>query len=194
MGFDRESDGHHVGGDDHEPAADAPAEREADERDAYEAATGGTDRVTVLFAAGDNEDEVASLLDAARDRAHDDRRRAKREWLAGVLDDPPIPDTDDEAILAVYRRALVTLVTNYDPESGALVASIATQSPYNLDWIRDGAFFNHALDLLGLTDWVERRNRWCPTRRPNRRSGGRLRSTHPTTREWNATWSASGRR
>ena len=71
-----------------------------------------------------------------------------------------MPDTDDEAVLALARRALVTLVSNYDPKSGALVASIATQNPYALDWPRDGAFFNHALHLLGLGEWVEKRNRW----------------------------------
>jgi hypothetical protein len=62
--------------------------------------------------------------------------------------------------LALARRALVTLVTNYDPDTATVVASIATQSPYGEDWPRDGAFFNHALDLIGLGDWVTAHNRF----------------------------------
>jgi hypothetical protein len=54
----------------------------------------------------------------------------------------------------------VTLVTNYDPETGAIVASVATQSPYAQDWPRDGAFCNHVLDRIGRSDWARKRNRW----------------------------------
>ncbi|MDZ7732957.1 MAG: glycoside hydrolase family 15 protein [Acidimicrobiia bacterium] len=36
-----------------------------------------------------------------------------------------------------------------DRETGAVVASITTQPPYALDWIRDGAYLNEALLAAG---------------------------------------------
>lgn len=109
---------------------------------------------------------------ATRDRAVDrltrlragastaDLRAAKREWVTAHLADAPLPATDDPAILAVCRRALVTLVTTFHPDRGAIVASIATQSPYAEDWPRDSAFFNYVLDLIGKSEWVTQRTRW----------------------------------
>src|ERR1700737_3266699 len=47
--------------------------------------------------------------------------------------------------------------------SGAIVASIARQPPYFLDWPRDGSFFQHALDVAGVLPWVSQRARWYST-------------------------------
>jgi len=182
MAFVGESSGHQVGSDAHE-IDDIPDRRRP--RDAYEDATdgalsgndryagqttgalarpltfvGGTATATVVLAAGETGDGVVDAIETVRDRDPAAVRRAKRDWLTGLLGDAPLPDTEDAAVRGLCRRALVTLVTNYDPESGAIVASIASQSPYALDWPRDGAYFNHALSLLGLHDWVEKHNRW----------------------------------
>jgi hypothetical protein len=89
-----------------------------------------------------------------------DLRRRKEAWVRDHLADAPMPDTDDEAVLAVCERALVCLVTTFEPGNGAIVASIATQSPYGEDWPRDSAFFNYVLDLVGKPEWVRRRNEW----------------------------------
>jgi len=125
---------------------------------------------TVLFAAGADEAEAGSALGTARNRSFEEIRVEKEDWLDDLLGDAPLPNRNtaarvhDEAaasaIESTARRALISMVTAYDPESGAIVASITTQPPYGEDWPRDGAFFNYVLDLIGLHDWVEKRNRW----------------------------------
>jgi uncharacterized protein (TIGR03382 family) len=111
----------------------------------------------VLVAAGPDSSGAGASLGRARSTPFERLAGAKEAWIAGLLAQAPWPATDDGAVSALARRALVTLVTDYDPRSGAIVASIATQSPYGEDWLRDGSFFNHALDLIGLGDWVRQR-------------------------------------
>lgn len=125
---------------------------------------------TVFFAAGADETEAGTALGWARDRSFERLRREKENRLDDLLGDAPLPNRRTvvrehgqaaaEAVEATARRALISMVTAYDPESGAIVASITTQPPYGEDWPRDGAFFNYVLDLIGLHDWVEKRNRW----------------------------------
>jgi hypothetical protein len=180
IGFAGASDGHQVGGDAHEPVAPEPTATDA-YADACDGPLSGTDAhsgrttaamsrrlsfdddtatATALLVAGPDEPAVDAAIGTLRERDAASLRADKRAFYESLLADAPMPDTDDEAILALCRRALVTLVSNYDPRSGAVVASIATQNPYALDWPRDGAFFNHALHLLGLESWAERRCRW----------------------------------
>lgn len=184
------SDGHQVGGDAYEPTASpvgqaGPLQDAYDDlRDGRlqgndqfagqttgalvadlefdDSASGTTDAAheQVLFAAGATASESTALLEDYRDRSFAAVDREKREWISDLLDDPPLPDTDDTAVLALCKRALVSLVTSYDPQSGAVVASICTQSPYGEDWVRDGAFFNYGLGVAGLGDWIDKRNRW----------------------------------
>ena len=58
----------------------------------------------------------------------------------------------------VDRRALIAIANGQTTSSGSIVASIARQSPYGEDWVRDGAFFNYALDLAGHPEMVEQHN------------------------------------
>lgn len=184
MGFDTPSDGYQVGGDAYEPAASSAGEG-GPTQDAYDDATDGELRgnetytgqttgalatpldlsdepatATLIFAAAEGSDDARATLDRTRDQAFDALDREKRAMFDELLADAPLPNTDDPVIRSVATRALVTLVSNYDPQSGAIIASIASQSPYYLDWVRDGAYFNYVLDLIGLHDWVETRNRW----------------------------------
>ena len=132
--------------------------------------SGGVAEETVVFAAGADETEAATALGAVRDEPFERLREDKEAWIADLLSEAPLPNRetiagrespeDTDAIVATARRALTTLVTTYDSESGAVVASITTQPPYGEDWPRDGAFFNYVLDLVGRHDWVEKRNRW----------------------------------
>jgi len=73
-----------------------------------------------------------------------------REWLGQAC----LPDTDDEDVLAVVKRALLLNAVVRDESSGALGCSVATQPPYALDWSRDGTYMNVMLDMAGYTDWV----------------------------------------
>lgn len=74
------------------------------------------------------------------------------DWLSGLA----LPTTDPEA-RAVARRALMNLRVGTDLDTGAIVASISRQPPYGLDWPRDGAFFNVALDISGQSEIATRR-------------------------------------
>lgn len=131
---------------------------------------GGAAEETVVFAAGDDEIEANTVLGRVRNEGFERIRANKEAWLAETLADAPLPDREAietvegestaASIMATVRRALVVLVTNYDRESGAIVASISTQPPYGEDWPRDGVFFNYALQLIGQHDWVDKRNRW----------------------------------
>jgi hypothetical protein len=131
---------------------------------------GGTAEETVVLAAGADETEAGTALGSVRSRAFETLRERKEAWIGDLLSAAPLPNREaiaereseeaTEAMMETARRALTALVTTYDPESGAIVASITTQPPYGEDWPRDGAFFNYVLDLIGKHDWVEKRNRW----------------------------------
>lgn len=183
IGFVEASDGHQVGGDAYEPLAAPDGKVPGPTQDAYDDAadgrltgndsyvgqttgamrtpldlTSGTATATAVYTAAADAETAGALLASARTRRVDDEAAAKRAWLEGLLGDFPLPDTstagERDAIDRLIERALVTLVTNIDRESKAIVASVATQSPYGEDWPRDGAFFDLALDLGGLHDVV----------------------------------------
>ncbi|MDZ7730179.1 MAG: hypothetical protein U5K37_03310 [Natrialbaceae archaeon] len=180
FGFAGQSSGHQVGADRNESGTETPA-------DAYEDAaslplegsaeyTGHTTGVvttdldlsdgqateSVILAGARTPSEATAVLEAVRDRDFEsDIRPEKESWFESLLGEAPMPATDDERIRRVCQRALVCLVTATEAtEDRAIVASIATQAPYALDWIRDGAYFNYALEIAGLGDWVADRNRW----------------------------------
>jgi hypothetical protein len=175
---------------------------------------GGVAEETVIFAAGADESEAGTALGAVRDDPFGAIREAKEAWIADLLADAPLPDReaiaaresaeDTHAMMATATRALTTLVTTYDPESGAVVASITTQPPYGEDWPRDGAFFNYVLDLIGQHDWVETRNRWYASLQQQTvdslAEGDVLKATEPSQRtslntlqaNWNMNYYADG--
>ena len=67
-----------------------------------------------------------------------------------------LPKTEDARVLEVSRRALMNVRVGTDRDSGAIVASVSRQAPYGLDWPRDGAFFDAALDAAGFPEMVEK--------------------------------------
>ncbi len=69
-----------------------------------------------------------------------------------------LPATDDPELTAFAQRTLISILQGVDADTGAIVASVSQQPPYHLDWPRDGAFFNAALQVAGLTDLVDQRN------------------------------------
>ena len=113
-----------------------------------------------MLAGGTDAAEAAATLDTVRAAGPRQVVAAKQAWFDDQLADAPMPGTDDPDVLAVARRALVSLMSVVDRRSGAIVASVATQSPYGEDWPRDGAFFDHVLDLIGQHDLVAQRLRW----------------------------------
>ncbi len=102
--------------------------------------------------------DALGLLHEARAATADQQRAATDTWWANFLAPAHLPDTDDPAVQAFARRALIVIRTATDNASGAIVASLAPQVPYGFDWPRDGSFINYALDLAGYPDLVTRHN------------------------------------
>ncbi|HKA27748.1 MAG TPA: hypothetical protein VKH82_00110 [Candidatus Binatia bacterium] len=120
----------------------------------------GVAEATFDIAIGATKAEAYALLRSVRAESPDAQRAATESWWADFLAPARLPDTDDATITAFAKRSLIAARTATDDASGAIVASVATQSPYGADWPRDGAFINHALDLAGYTDLVSRHNRF----------------------------------
>jgi hypothetical protein len=120
----------------------------------------GTARATFYVAAAGTRDEAYALLDDARKRPPETLRADTEAWWRTWLAPAHLPDTDDPLITAFAKRSLIVMRTVTDNASGAIVASINTQSPYGEDWPRDGSFINYALDLAGYPDLVTRHNRF----------------------------------
>lgn len=116
----------------------------------------GLATVDVVLAAGPTAAQARSLIAGPRsgrlviDAAAD----AVSSWLSGLA----LPETDPDA-RAIARRSLINLRVGTDRATGAIVASISRQPPYGLDWPRDGAFFNVALDISGQSEVVTQRAR-----------------------------------
>lgn len=81
---------------------------------------------------------------------------AEDEVLAWIAD-RRLPAESTEEVARVARRSLINVRVGLDANVGALVASIARQPPYYLDWPRDGAFFNLLLDVSGQSERVDLR-------------------------------------
>lgn len=79
------------------------------------------------------------------------------EWLKAWLKPLQLPTSLSPQIQKVARRGLINLRVGNDSATGAVVASIARQPPYGLDWPRDGAFFDVALDVSGQSPLVDKR-------------------------------------
>ena len=120
----------------------------------------GAARATFYVAVGGTRDEAYALLDQARLDDPTAQRTATDAWWANWLAPAHLPDTDDPLVTAFAKRSLIVVRTATDNASGAIVASINTQSPYGEDWPRDGSFINYALDLAGYADLVSRHNRF----------------------------------
>lgn len=104
----------------------------------------------VIIAAAHTTTEAAALARATTfDGALGREERYWSDWLA------PAALPAASANLDVDRRALVAIRNAAARSTGAMVASIARQTPYAEDWTRDGAFFNYALELAGHPEMVE---------------------------------------
>lgn len=115
----------------------------------------GVATVSVVVAAGEDLGAARASLAAYPDPRHvaSAAEEALSGWIAGFA----LPSSAPEPVQKVARRSLINLRVGTDAATGAVVASIARQAPYGLDWPRDGAFFNVALDVSGQTELVARR-------------------------------------
>ncbi len=86
-----------------------------------------------------------SVVDAAES--------ALAAWAKGIR----FAKNSSAAVVAVARRSLINVRVGTRADNGSVVASIARQPPYGLDWPRDGAFFELAFDVSGQTDLALKR-------------------------------------
>lgn len=118
----------------------------------------GKDELTIYLCVADTFDGAKKLLKDMKNKSFtghlNETERWWREWLCPAM----LPDTEDEDIIRVSKRTLISIRTAYDKRSGAIVASIATQPPYGEDWPRDGAYINYALDVAGYREMVTKHN------------------------------------
>jgi hypothetical protein len=120
----------------------------------------GRAEATFDIAVADTRARALDLLRAARAERPARQRAATEAWWARWLAPAHLPATDDPLVTAFARRSLVVMRTAADAASGAIVASIDTQAPYGEDWVRDGSFIDHALDVAGYHDLVSRHERF----------------------------------
>jgi len=118
----------------------------------------GEDREATLYVAfGDTSEAALQTLDWARDEGASAIEQTVTDADEQFVDNLYIPEEVDGKLLKFIKRAFLNLKVGTDAETGAIVASISRQPSYQLDWPRDGAFFNTGLDLSGQHDLVTKR-------------------------------------
>ncbi len=121
---------------------------------------GGAEAVTVYFAAAAEGKKALALLDEARAAAWTAHLETTKTWWHAWIAKAVLPATADPAVKSLARRGLIALRTAIDDETGAIVASIASQPPYAFDWPRDGSFLNRVLEIAGYPELAGRHNRF----------------------------------
>ncbi|MGH2806545.1 MAG: hypothetical protein ACRDKT_04640 [Actinomycetota bacterium] len=162
MGFVARSDGHHVGIDSYETggpgatsayddASDgdltggalAAGQADAALADDLDLTSHRSASTSVVIAAGATAAQALDRLDAQRGDVAQ-AAAGKRQWWRRWLSRAPLPRSAPAPVTRLAKRALISMRQATDP-SGLIVASIATQPPHGLDWVRNGAFVNRAL-------------------------------------------------
>ncbi|MDQ3915431.1 MAG: hypothetical protein M3323_08915 [Actinomycetota bacterium] len=181
MGFFGRSEGHQVGADTYQGATGRSAYDDAKDGKLRgdKAATGQADTAlldqlslsrrrsattTLAIAAAFTSEEALSLLEDARERPPKRVVAAKTRWWRSWLSRAKLPKDAPRAVVAVAKRSLIVMRQATDPaprdgsQGGLVVASIATQPPLGLDWIRNGAYVNRALHAAGHAEMVRAHN------------------------------------
>ena len=120
----------------------------------------GRARTRFTVAAGETREKAFAVLKKARKTGFSKELRVDSNDWRSWLERTKLPEDSGARITNVSKRALISLKLAMVPKTGAIVASSATQGPYGEDWIRDGAFFNEALDWNGFTNAVSLHNRF----------------------------------
>ena len=178
MGFTTKSNGHQIGPDtfagadpgDSQSAYEDSADGDltgrnqatgqvdsalADDLDLRSRRSGST---TAIITAAFTRNEAISALRAARTASAAKIRLAKNKWWRAWLRNGVLPKEAPGAVVRLAKRSLITLRQVTDLQRSMVVASIATQAPYGVDWIRNGLYINRALQRAGHPDIVEDHN------------------------------------
>ena len=114
----------------------------------------GVGKASLIIGFGADAISAREALEAGRGgNVAQDAEDALEAWISPLR----IPGQPGSRAWQVARRFLIDLRVGTCSDSGAVVASIARQPPYALDWPRDGAFFNIVFDVSGQNDLVAKR-------------------------------------
>jgi GH15 family glucan-1,4-alpha-glucosidase len=176
MGFIGKSNGHQVGpdtyagngdeGSAYDDAGDGKLEGNdsstgqtdaalADDIFLTERTTGST---TVVIVATETHDLALEMLGEARFRSASATINQKARWWRAWLRTAKLPRNAPASVTRLAKRSLITIRQATDRDTSMIVASVSTQPPYGVDWIREGAYINHALDLAGHPGTVAAHN------------------------------------
>jgi GH15 family glucan-1,4-alpha-glucosidase len=115
---------------------------------------------TLVYAFGATAQAAHDELDWVRAQdiqtVQDDVATSDKAFIDGLW----IPEEITGEMRNFVKRTFLNIRVGTDRKSGAIVASVSRQPSYQLDWPRDGAFFNIALDLAGQTELVTQRMRF----------------------------------
>ncbi len=174
MGFASASSQHQVGADSYESGAGLSAYDDASDGELAGAGSepGQADgaladdlslrrstsasTTAILVAAADRQ-AARSALAAVRASGPRPLSVAKARWWKRWLGEVPVPKAAPRSVLRLSLRALIS-VRQATARSGLIVASVSTQPPRGLDWLRHGAYINRALDVAGHGGMVRRHN------------------------------------
>lgn len=175
MGFLGRSEGHSVGADTYQDASgtsayddakdgklsgesEAPGQADAALLDQLSLTKKRTATSTLAIAAAVTPEESLALLEGARDRSAGAVIAAKARWWRTWLSYASLPKNAPLSVVRTAKRSLIVMRQATDPSdaSGLIVASISTQPPLGLDWVRNGAYVNRALHEAGHPEMVGR--------------------------------------
>jgi hypothetical protein len=175
MGFAARSLGHQVGTDTYETGSgetsaydDATDSKlQGDDAAAGQADTAISDDIslterrvatsTVLISAGFTAKEALTNLKSMRTKGATEVRRTKNRWWTRWLRGSLLPKDAPSSVVRLAKRSLISARQTTDA-GGLIMASVATQPPHGLDWIRNGAYINRMLDVAGYREMVRRHN------------------------------------
>ncbi len=181
FGFARADSGHQVGADAYDPSPAGGGPPDAyDQANAEPHLLGGSDsadgqtdgaveqrlrfnregraEARLIIAGGSDGAAALSALGAGRRPSFRRQIGSVGRYWRGALGDTRLPAGGGRRVVNVAKRSLISVLLARVAETGAIVASANTQGPYGEDWIRDGAFINHLLDLNGFHDFVTEHN------------------------------------
>ncbi len=112
------------------------------------------DTITLLTSLSDTALEAGRILDRSRNAGAANLRETSIRLWDGERTSIHMPAGLKERDKRVGLRSMQNLLAGRDARTGAFVASLTRQPFYACDWPRDGAFYDLALDLAGLSDKV----------------------------------------
>ena len=117
-------------------------------------------RATVYVAFGAKRGAVDATLRYAGATGYADLARETRAFWERRVAPATLPASDDERLLDMCRRCLVTIMLAMDRSTGAIVRCPSTQPPLALDWPRHGFWTTLALDMAGYRALAEQHTRF----------------------------------